>query len=170
MLFFGLLPLIIACTPSQSTTTTEAITSPTTTTEVLTSSSTTVSTDPLTSAMTTTATTVQTLAIGQVAIEFYDADDQLLSRDVIDYGTEDNLFDLLRQNYTVYCQGSDGNPDSSCSFEGQYGYYVMGIGDLTAFEGNVYIAFYINGSYSMTGIDSTPITDRYVYQFKLETY
>ncbi|MBN2504365.1 MAG: hypothetical protein JXB20_03370 [Bacilli bacterium] len=118
----------------------------------------------------TTTTTVAQLEAGQIVFELYDADNVMVDRTVVEHEQEDTLFGLLRETYTVYCQGSDGSPDSSCSFEGQYGYYIMGIDTITAFEGNVYIAFYINGEYALTGIDSTPITDQYVYQFKLETF
>jgi len=117
-----------------------------------------------------TITTTEEITAGHIGLELYDGDGVLVSRKVVAYDESDTLLGLLRENYTVYCQGSDGNPDDSCSFETDYGYYVMGIDTVQAFGSNEYIAFYIEGQYAMTGIGDTPITDQYCYQFKLETF
>ena len=118
----------------------------------------------------TSTTALSALAPGEIAFELYNADGDLVSRKVVTYDQQDTLLGLLQENYTVYCQGEDGNPDDTCSFAGEYGYYIIGIEDLTAFSGNAYIAFYINGSYAMTGIGETGITDQTTYQFKLESF
>ncbi len=117
-----------------------------------------------------TVTSTMQSSNGQITFELYDGDGELVSQKQVAYDETDTLLGLLKENYTVYCQGSDGNPDDSCSYQGPYGYYIMGIDTVTAFTGNVYIAFYINGSYAMTGIGVTPIVDGNVYQFKLETF
>ncbi|MFA5467227.1 MAG: DUF4430 domain-containing protein [Candidatus Izemoplasmatales bacterium] len=107
---------------------------------------------------------------GQIIFQLYDQEGTKVSEKTVAYDETDTLLELLMENYTVYCQGQDGNPDESCSFEGQYGYYIMGIDTVTAFTGNAYIAFYINDAYAMTGIGDTPIVNGSVYQFKFETY
>ena len=51
--------------------------------------------------------------------------------------------------------------------EGQYGLYVKTIGEETLdYEADgMYWAFYENGEYAMTGVDSTAITDGATYSF-----
>lgn len=115
-------------------------------------------------------TSATTSVSGQITFELYDGEGTRVSQKTAIFGEGDTLLSLLMDNYTVYCQGQDGNPDETCSFEGQYGYYIMGIDEVTAFTGNFYIAMYINDTYAMTGIGETPLVDGYVYQFKLETY
>ncbi|HOP56681.1 MAG TPA: DUF4430 domain-containing protein [Bacillota bacterium] len=106
---------------------------------------------------------------GTITFELYDANDGLISQKTIAYEESDTLLGLLQENYTVYCNDADGNPDDTCSYEYTFGHYIVGIGDLDAYtDDTYYISFYINGQYSMTGIDDTPITDGYCYQFKLE--
>jgi len=114
--------------------------------------------------------TMSVLSPGEIAFELYDTDGNLVSRKVVTYDEQDTLLGLLQENYTVYCQGEDGNPDDTCSFAGEYGYYIVGIDDLTAFSGNFYIAFYVDGSYAVSGIGETDITDQTTYQFKLKSF
>lgn len=54
--------------------------------------------------------------------------------------------------------------------ESQYGLYVQTVNGITADydKDGVYWAFYINGEYAQTGVDSTPITEGAVYSFKVE--
>lgn len=51
-----------------------------------------------------------------------------------------------------------------------YGLYVKKVNGITAdYDVNrTYWAFYINGEYAMTGVDSTPVTDGATYSFKVE--
>lgn len=54
--------------------------------------------------------------------------------------------------------------------EGPYGLYVKTVNGITAdydVDGK-YWAFYINGKYASTGVDSTPITEGETYSFKVE--
>ena len=54
--------------------------------------------------------------------------------------------------------------------ESDYGLYVKQVLGITAdyaVDGK-YWAFYINGEYAMTGVDSTEVTDGAVYTFKVE--
>lgn len=54
--------------------------------------------------------------------------------------------------------------------DGQYGLYVKTVNGITA-DYNVdgtYWAFYINGEYASTGVDTTPITEGETYSFKVE--
>lgn len=54
--------------------------------------------------------------------------------------------------------------------ESQYGLYVKTVNGITAdydVDGT-YWAFYIDGEYASTGVDSTPVTDGSTYSFKVE--
>ena len=88
----------------------------------------------------------------------------------IQYTAEDTLFSLLLDNFSVACQAEDGSSDDTCSYESQYGHYFLKIDTLVATESNQYIGFYINDSYAVTGLDTTPLNDGDVYQFRLETF
>lgn len=54
--------------------------------------------------------------------------------------------------------------------EGEYGLYVKTVNGITADYDNdgVYWAFYVNGEYAMTGVDSTDIEEGSTYSFKVE--
>ena len=54
--------------------------------------------------------------------------------------------------------------------EGDYGLYVKTVNGITADydTDQTYWAFYINGEYASTGVDSTKITDGDSYMFKVE--
>lgn len=54
--------------------------------------------------------------------------------------------------------------------ESEYGLYVKKVNGITADydTDGVYWAFYIDGEYAMSGVDSTKITDGSVYSFKVE--
>jgi len=53
---------------------------------------------------------------------------------------------------------------------GSYGLYVLTVcGEYHKYEEDgKYWAFYVNGEYGMTGVDSTEIVDGYTYSFKAE--
>ncbi|MDY0316970.1 MAG: hypothetical protein RBQ64_00160 [Candidatus Izemoplasmatales bacterium] len=90
---------------------------------------------------------------------------------VIAFDEEDTLLALLRANFTVYCADANGDKDETCSYDGGFGRYLVGIDTLDATAvTNGYISFYIDGSYAMSGVDATPLEDGRVYSFKLETY
>jgi len=109
--------------------------------------------------------------LGEITFELYDQDNNLVATKTAAYQEGETLLGLLQSQFTVYCADEDGNPSTTCeSIAAFYGVYIMGIDDVQAFEGQCYIAFYINGEYASTGIDSTPIVDGNVYQFKYETY
>ena len=54
--------------------------------------------------------------------------------------------------------------------ESEYGLYVKTVNGITAdYDADgVYWAFYVNGEYAVTGVDSTPITEGESYSFKVE--
>lgn len=54
--------------------------------------------------------------------------------------------------------------------EGQYGLFVKTVNGITADydKDGVYWAFYVNGEYAQTGVDSTKVTDGESYSFKVE--
>lgn len=54
--------------------------------------------------------------------------------------------------------------------EGEYGLYVKTVNGITADydTDGVYWAFYVNGEYASTGVDSTPITEGESYALKVE--
>ena len=54
--------------------------------------------------------------------------------------------------------------------EGDYGLYVKTVNGITADydTDHTYWAFYVNGEYSNTGVDSTPVNEGDTYEFKVE--
>ncbi|MBR2402916.1 MAG: DUF4430 domain-containing protein [Lachnospiraceae bacterium] len=54
--------------------------------------------------------------------------------------------------------------------EGQYGLYVKTVNGITADYDvdQTYWAFYVNGEYATSGVDTTPIEDGMTYTFKVE--
>lgn len=128
----------------------------------------------------TNSTTVE-VALGEVTFEIITLGDDASTTDVteteyvsntvtVSYYDGDTLFDLLFENFTMSCQGSDGNPDDTCAYTSQYGHYVLGIDTLVPTESNQFVAFYIDGVQAPTGVDSTDLTDGTVYQFKIDTF
>lgn len=73
---------------------------------------------------------------------------------VVDYFEGDTLFDLLDSNFTMTYE------------ESTYGRYLTSIDTVIPGDGE-YVSFYIDGDYSMTGIDDTDLTDGTVYQFEI---
>ena len=55
--------------------------------------------------------------------------------------------------------------------EGPYGLYIKDVNGITADydKDGTYWALYINGEYSMTGVDQIEIKNGYVYSFRIET-
>ena len=55
--------------------------------------------------------------------------------------------------------------------ESEFGLYVKTVNGITADYDvdQTYWAFYIGGEYASTGVDSTPVTDGAVYEFKVES-
>ncbi len=53
---------------------------------------------------------------------------------------------------------------------GEFGIYVKTVGDVTLDYNTdgMYWAFYVNGTYAMSGVDTTPITEGESYSFKAE--
>lgn len=54
--------------------------------------------------------------------------------------------------------------------DGEYGLYVKTVNGITADydKDGVYWAFYVNGEYATSGVDSTPVTEGADYAFKVE--
>lgn len=54
--------------------------------------------------------------------------------------------------------------------EGEYGLYVKTVNGITADydTDQTYWAFYVNGEYASTGVDSTPVNEGDTYEFKVE--
>ena len=54
--------------------------------------------------------------------------------------------------------------------DGQYGLYVKTVGGITADydKDGMYWAFYVNGEYAMSGVDTTEIKEGEQYSFKIE--
>lgn len=108
--------------------------------------------------------------LGQITFELYDSEGSLVATQEVDFYAGDTLLGLLQEEFTVYCADETGEPTDSCDYVGPYGVYIMGINDIHAYETGTYLAFYINGAYATSGIDTTEIADGYVYAFKYETY
>lgn len=118
--------------------------------------------------------------LGSVTVQIYTNGDNPDTQEVeteyvseektIDFHQTDNLFTLVFQNFNVACQAEDGSSDDLCSYVSQYGHYLLKIDTLQVTANNEYIALYQDGSYATAGIDTLPLVDGSVYQFKLETF
>ncbi|MFA5006370.1 MAG: DUF4430 domain-containing protein [Candidatus Izemoplasmatales bacterium] len=108
--------------------------------------------------------------LGVVTLEVYGADDVLVASETVPFYQGDTLLGLVRATFETYCGDANGDPDATCGYVSSFGVYIVGVAGVTADDGNEYIAFYVNGEYANSGIDSTAITDGAVYAFKLETF
>lgn len=106
---------------------------------------------------------------GSLIVELSDGV-SIVDTKTIAFDKGDTLFDLLADNFTLYCADEAGEPDDTCSYVGPYGTYLVGIGTLTAFDSGEFIAFYIDGVSSMYGIDMTLPENGKTYRFVLESY
>ena len=115
-------------------------------------------------------TRVTASANGSIVFELHNGQEVISTKEV-DFYTGDSLLSLLQANFDVVCADENNQPDPTCSYVGPYGVYLIAVGEVsTDVTKNEYIAFYINGEYAMTGIDSTDVVDETVYQFRYETY
>ncbi|MFH0993008.1 MAG: hypothetical protein V1761_01520 [bacterium] len=117
---------------------------------------------------TATTTTIDPsgVKLGTVTIELYDADGIKTAFRVVDFHAGDTLLSLLRAQFVVYCADADFQPDATCGYESQWGYFVLGIDTLTAFDGTGYLALYVNEVYQVVGISDINLQDGAVYAFK----
>ncbi len=104
--------------------------------------------------------------LGTITIELYDADEIRTAYRTVDFHAGDTLLGLLRNQFVVYCADADFQPDATCSYESQWGYFVLGIDTLTAFDGSGYLALYVNEVYQVVGISDIILADGAVYAFK----
>lgn len=115
-------------------------------------------------------TRVTASANGSITFELHNGVEVVATKQVLFY-EGDSLLSLLMANFEVACADQANQLDTTCSYVGPYGVYLLKVGsvviDPTKSE---YVAFYINGEYAMTGIDSTTIVDKTTYQFRYETY
>ncbi len=109
-------------------------------------------------------------ASGSITFELHNGSEVIATETVLFY-EGDTLLDLLRDTFDVACADQNNNLDSTCSYVGAYGVFLLKIDELLAVPANrEYLGFYINGDYAPTGIDSTDIVDGTVYQFRHERY
>jgi hypothetical protein len=121
---------------------------------------------------TTTAATTADASLS-FTVEVYDSADAeavpVLRAVIAGYDPESSLLDLLQERFQVYCADAEGDPDASCSYEGAYGAYLVGIAGVMADGANEYIAFYVDGTYAVSGVGTTAIGAGSVDAFRLET-
>jgi hypothetical protein len=109
-------------------------------------------------------------ASGSITFELHDGTSVVATETVLFY-EGDTLLGLLQDTFEVACADANNQLDETCSYVGPYGVYLLKVGAiLTDPTKNEYVAFYINGEYAMTGIDSTDIVNGTVYQFRYESY
>lgn len=87
---------------------------------------------------------------------------------VVDYDNNESRFEI-HTNKTVVGEALL-ELDLIAGDESQYGLYVKTVNGITADydTDGTYWAFYINGEYAMSGVDTTPIAEGEVYTFKVE--
>lgn len=111
-----------------------------------------------TEAQTTVSDTAKVLGEGETMFPF----------SVVDLNGNETSFEIHTDKETV----GDALLDLKLidGENGQYGLYVKSVNGITADYDidKTYWAFYINGEYAMTGVDSTRIEDGVKYSFKVE--
>jgi len=118
----------------------------------------------------TDTTTAPLSGTDVITFEVYRENGVLAATATTGYSVEDTLLSLLSGIFVVYCAGEDGEPDDTCTYEGSFGVYLVGIAGVMADDANEYIAFYVDGEYAVTGIGATALVGGSVYAFKLETF
>ena len=111
-----------------------------------------------TDAKTDAATEVKTLGEGQTSFSFK----------VVDEDGKETAFEIHTEQKTVGAALLE--LELIAGEESTYGLYVKTVNGVTVdynTDGK-YWAFYINGEYAMTGVDSTEITEGAEYTFKVE--
>ncbi len=116
--------------------------------------------------ITTTTVDPDGSSLGTITIELYDGDENRTAIRVVDFHTGDTLLGLLREEFVVYCADASFQPDDTCSYQSQWGYFVLGIDTLTAFDGSGYLALYVDDVYQVVGISDIVLADGAVYAFK----
>lgn len=107
---------------------------------------------------------------GSITFELHDGTSVIATETVL-FTEGDTLLGLLQDTFAVACQGQNGEVDDTCAYAGPYGVYLLRVGAIFADTAKQeYIAFYINGEYASSGIDTTDIVNGTVYQFRYETY
>ena len=86
----------------------------------------------------------------------------------VENGDEKSTFDVKTDKTTVGDALLELN--LIAGDKSDYGLYVKTVNGVTADydKDGTYWAFYINGEYALTGVDSTEITDGAVYKFRVE--
>ena len=107
-----------------------------------------------------TVTEAETTVLGQGNIKFTLA--------VVDQDGNETDFQILTDKETVGEALLD--VDLIAGDESEYGLYVKTVNGVTADydKDKTYWAFYVNGEYANTGVDSTPVEDGAVYSFRIE--
>ena len=87
---------------------------------------------------------------------------------VVDQDGNETDFQILTDKETVGEALLD--VDLIAGDESEYGLYVKTVNGVTADydKDQTYWAFYVNGEYANTGVDSTPVEDGAVYSFRIE--
>ncbi len=112
-----------------------------------------------------TTTLTQTSILGTVTVEIIVSGDDPTTTDVveteyvatekeIDFHADETLFDLVNENFDITYDTYS------------FGHFVTKLDVLVPTASN-YIGIYVNGIYSMEGIDSISVNDGDTYQFKL---
>lgn len=102
----------------------------------------------------------ETTVLGEGNIKF--------SLTVVDQDGNETDFQILTDKETVGEALLD--VDLIAGDESEYGLYVKTVNGVTADydKDKTYWAFYVNGEYANTGVDSTPVEDGAVYSFRIE--
>lgn len=108
----------------------------------------------------TTADSSDAESLGEGAVQF--------TFTVVDGDGNETNFDIHTDAETVGAALLEQN--LIAGDDSEYGLYVKTVNGITADydTDGTYWAFYVNGEYAMTGVDSTPVEDGAVYAFKVE--
>ena len=106
---------------------------------------------------------------GTITITLIDEIGDTISSKNYEFDSEDNLCDILEENYELGCTDSGYRLSTDCEPKLVGSRVLLKIGDLETDWINSYIAIYENGEYSMLGIDNISINDEdvFIFEYKL---
>lgn len=108
--------------------------------------------------------------LGQITIIVIDENNNERINEKFDFIQEDTLFDLLQENYQVGCADSSYKISYACESTPFGARVILSINEVETNWTDSFIAIYVNGEYSIYGIDDIALKEGSIYRFEYATY
>lgn len=103
--------------------------------------------------------------VGEITIELVSEDGSVVV-DLYGFDIDDSLFEILQENYLVFCADSSYNKTDSCDSLVYGSRVILQIEDIETDWNHTFIAIYENGTKSNFGIDSLVLNDGDYFRFE----